>query len=200
MTADMFVDLVADSAAAPVMDLAVIRDTAAVAARAAQAGTRVRAYGHISRRLLADGQLDRYLTEIVDDLGLQPGQLSVEIAQSLVARTSRAVGGTLGALREHGVRLVLTDAGSDWDIGDIVQFSFDEVRLSRSLVQGVLEDDGQARLLSGTVGAAHGLGLRVTAVGVETERERDLVLDAGCDYASGYLFDDPIPAREVAFP
>ena len=67
---------------------------------AARNGQRVRAYGHLSRRLLGDVNVERYLAEIVDDLGIAPSDLCVEIAHPLVTRPSRTVDGTLRALRE----------------------------------------------------------------------------------------------------
>ncbi len=195
LTAGAFVDLVADSAAAPVMDLAVIRDAAAAVARRARFGDVLRVYGHLSRRLLADLELERYLSELVDDLGLQPHQLCASIAQPQVSRASSSFRGVLRALRDQGFRLVLTDAGSDWDIGDIVEFGFAEVRLARQFLDGIVEDFDRARVLRGTVGVGTGLGLVVTAVGVENEAQHALVADAGCDLATGYLFGEPIVAR-----
>ena len=75
------------------------------AARTARNGLRVRAYGHLSRRLIGDVDLERYLTEIVDDLGIAPSDLCVEIAHSLVARPSRTVESTL--------RTICARSGSD---------------------------------------------------------------------------------------
>ena len=70
LEAAAFIDFVADSPTAPVIDLAVIRDTAAVAARGVRGGGQLRVYVDLSRRLLADEQLERYLSEIVEDLAL----------------------------------------------------------------------------------------------------------------------------------
>ena len=89
LEAEQFVDVVANTPILPVVDLAVLRRTAAAAARTSRSGLQVRAYGHLSRRLLADVDLARYLTEIIDDFGIAPSDLCVEIAHVLVARPSR---------------------------------------------------------------------------------------------------------------
>ena len=86
LDAEQFVHVVANTPILPVVDLAVLRRTAAAAARTARSGLRVRAYGHLSRRLIGDVDVERYLTEIVDDLGIAPSDLCVEIAHALVAR------------------------------------------------------------------------------------------------------------------
>jgi EAL domain-containing protein (putative c-di-GMP-specific phosphodiesterase class I) len=79
------------------------------------------------------------------------------------------------------------------DANDLVENGFDEVRLSRQLVIETANDP-QQRIAHATVALAHALNLPVIAVGVETEAERDAMLDAGCDYAQGLFFGDIVPA------
>jgi diguanylate cyclase (GGDEF)-like protein len=193
LEAASFIDLVSDTPMAPVVDLAVMRHAAAVAARLARRGDNVRVYGHLSRRLLGDENLAFYLNEISNDLSLDPSQLCVEVAHPLVARGSRAIANAMGLLREAGVRTVLSDVQGECDANDLVQNGFDEVRLSRRLVLETAADPHQ-RIAHATVALAHALDLPVIAVGVETERERDAMLDAGCDYAQGLLYGEIVPA------
>ena len=82
LDADQFVHVVASTPILPVIDLAVLRRTAAAAAGATRSGVRLHAYGHLSRRLLGDADVERYLTEIIDDLGIAPSDLCVEIAHA----------------------------------------------------------------------------------------------------------------------
>ena len=91
LEADQFVHEAANTPMLPVVDLAVLRRTAAAAARAARGGLHLRVYGHLSRRLIGDADLERYLTEIVDDLGIAPSDLCVEVSQALIARPPRRV-------------------------------------------------------------------------------------------------------------
>lgn len=198
LEASTFIDLVGHAPVAPVVDLAVLRETARVAARArAVPGDRagLRVYAHASRQLIGDPRVEHYLAELIDELQLAPSQLCIEIGQHLVARRSRALQGALASLRAIGVRLVLTGVERECDVQDLVQFSFDEVRLALGLVRDALVDDACARIVRGTTGLAHGLGLPVTAVGVETEGERDALLEAGCDLAIGSLFGAPVAAK-----
>jgi EAL domain-containing protein (putative c-di-GMP-specific phosphodiesterase class I) len=197
LAAGTFIDLVTDSAAAPVMDLAVLRDTAAVVARERRAGRRLRVYGHLSRRLLGDAELERYLVEIIEDLALTPEQFGAEIDRPLLVGSSHVLASVLRAVHDHGMRLVLTAPASDLELADAVQFGFDEVRLPPHLIAGIAEDAARARAVRSTITIAHGLGLLVTAVGVETEAVRDVLLDADCDLAAGELFGGPLPARDA---
>jgi diguanylate cyclase (GGDEF)-like protein len=197
LDAEQFVHVMTNTPVLPVIDLAVLRRTAAAAARTARTGMRASAYGHISRRLIGDVHLERYLTEIVDDLGIAPSDLCVEIAHALVARRSRAVESTLRMLREIGIRTVLSGVDGECDVNEIVEHGFDELRLAPRLVCDAGRDPARQRVARGTIALAHALGLTVIAVGVETDADRVGMRDAGCDYGQGNLFGPPRPAGAI---
>jgi len=198
LEADQFIHLVAGTPVLPVIDLAVLRRTAAAAARRARSGASIRAYGHLSRRLLGDLGAERYLAEIVDDLGVAAPDLCVEVAHAIVARPSRTVETALRTLHDLGVRLVLSGVDAECDVGDIVGYGFDELRLDRRLVRDATRDPARRRMARGTVALARALGLRVIAVGIESEDDRARMLDAGCHDGEGFLFGPVRPAGDVA--
>src|SRR5438034_3830149 len=115
------------------MNPALPRRRADAAECTARSGEPVRAYRHLSRRLLGDLNLTRYLAEIIDDLRIAPSDMCVEIAHELVARTSRTVESALRDLRETGVRTVLSAVDGECDPEQIVEYGFDELRLARRL-------------------------------------------------------------------
>ena len=197
LDASDFIDLVAESPTAPVVDLAVFRRTAAAAARAARRGERVRAYGHVSRRLLGDLDVERYFGEIADELALAPPDLYVEVAYQLVARRSPAVKGALHAFRDAGIRTVLSNVDVECEVSTIVGYGFDEVRLARRLVRDATTDHARRQVASATIALAHALDLPVVAVGIETEADRDAMLDLGCDHGQGLYFGPIVPAGDV---
>jgi EAL domain-containing protein (putative c-di-GMP-specific phosphodiesterase class I) len=195
LEAGQFVHAVANTPLLPVIDLAVLRRTVAAAARAARNGVRVGAYGHVSRRLVGDIALERYLVEIVDDLGVAASDLRIEIAHALVARPSRTVAGALRALRDIGVRIVLSGVDGECEVNEIVEHGFDELRLAPAGARRVsipLVDAAE-----GTVALARGLGVTVIAVGVESEDDRITMLEVGCDYGQGTHFGPVQPAGAV---
>jgi diguanylate cyclase (GGDEF)-like protein len=197
LDADQFVYAVANTPILSVVDLAVLRRTVAAATRTARGGLQVRAYGHLSRRLLGDVDLTRYLTEIIDDLGIAASDLCVEIAHDLVARPSRAVDSALRDLREAGVRTVLSAVDGECEVNQIVEYGFDELRLARRLVRDAGRDPARRRVAHGTVALARALGLSVTAVGIESDAERVDMREAGCDYGQGNLFGSAQPAGSI---
>jgi diguanylate cyclase (GGDEF)-like protein len=197
LAAEAFVAVVANTPMLPVVDLAVLRRTVAAAARTARSGVQVRAYGYVSRRLLGDADLARYLTEIIDDLGIAPSDLCVEIAHEFIARPSRTVERALRDLREAGVRTALSGVDGECEINEIVEYGFDELRLARRLVRDAGRDPARRRVAHGTIALARALGVIVTAVGIETDAERVDMRDAGCDYGQGNLFGSADPAGSI---
>jgi len=197
LDADEFVHVAANTSILPVIDLAVLRRTVAAAARTGRTGARIRAYGHLSRRLIGDVNVERYLTEMVDDLGVDPSDLCVEIAHVLVARPSPTVNSTLRGLREIGIRTVLTGVDGECDVSEIVEYGFDELRLARRLVHDAARDSTRRRVAHGTIALGRALGLPVIAVGIETEFDRVRMRDAGCDYGQGTLFGPVEPAGAI---
>ena len=181
----------------PVVDLAVLRRTAAAAARTARSGLRVRAYGHLSRRLMTDAGFERYLAEIVEELRIAPSDLCVEIAHAHVTRRSQWLERALRELRETGVRTVLSGVDGACEVNQIVEYGFEEIRLSRALVRDAGHDDTRRRVAHGTIALARALGLTTVAVGIETDAERVDLRDAGCDFGHGNLFGPVQPAGTV---
>jgi diguanylate cyclase (GGDEF)-like protein len=197
LDADQFVHEAANTPMLPVVDLAVLRRTAAAAARAARSGLYVRVYGHLSRRLVGDVDLERYLTEIIDDLGIAPSDLCVEISQALIARPPRRVERAVRDLRDIGVRTVLSAVDGECEVNHIIECGFDELRLAPRLVHDAARDPLRRRVAEGTIALARALGLTVIAVGIETDTQRINLRDAGCDYGQGNLFGGVQPAGEI---
>ena len=101
-------------------------------------------------------------------------------------------------LREIGVRTVLSGVDGQCDVNEIVEYEFDELRLSPRLVHDASRDPARRRVAHGTIALARSLGLTVIAAGIETDVERVAMRDAGCDYGQGNLFGSVQPAGAMA--
>jgi EAL domain-containing protein (putative c-di-GMP-specific phosphodiesterase class I) len=98
------------------------------------------------------------------------------------------------SLRDVGIRAVLSEVHGECDVNEIVDHGFEQLRLARQLVASASRDPAAKRVVAAMVALAHALGLSVIAVGVETEVEEEAMIDAGCDYAQGFLFGGVLPA------
>jgi EAL domain-containing protein (putative c-di-GMP-specific phosphodiesterase class I) len=127
---------------------------------------------------------------------LEPGNLIIEITESLPIVEIPAVSERLVALRALGLGIAVDDFGTGHSsFAQWLRLPVTEVKLDQSLVH----DPADSRVLMITVvQLAHDQGLRVVAEGVETENDFDLVRELKCDRAQGYFFSRPGPEAEIS--
>jgi EAL domain-containing protein (putative c-di-GMP-specific phosphodiesterase class I) len=107
-------------------------------------------------------------------------------------------GDVLASLRELGIRLSLDDFGKGQSsLSYLKRLPLDEVKIDRSFVMGMADDDDDAAIVRSTIDLARHLGLEVVAEGVETEEIVDGLRDLRCDIAQGFHFSRPLPGESV---
>ena len=123
--------------------------------------------------------------------------LVVEITEGLLLNTSAEVTEQLLQLRDAGIQVSLDDFGTGYSSLTYLQkFDIDYIKIDQSFVRHLMPDCTELALCKAIIVMAHELGMQVIAEGVETTRQRDLLVAAGCDFAQGYLFARPMPAHE----
>jgi diguanylate cyclase (GGDEF)-like protein/PAS domain S-box-containing protein len=135
--------------------------------------------------------------------GLAPGQLCLEVTESVAVADLGTARNTLQQLRSAGVRIALDDFGTGYSsLSYLRRLPVDVLKIDKSFVDDVSGDRADATgaaVLSGIVALSSALGLVTVAEGIETEQSRDLVRGAGCTWGQGYLFARPLtPAQAVA--
>lgn len=132
------------------------------------------------------------------DAGLPGMSLVVEITESLLLESSATVSRQLLEWRDAGIQVALDDFGTGYSsLAYLQQLDIDYIKIDQSFVQGLEPEGTQLILCKAMVVMAHALGLRVVAEGVETAQQRDLLIEAGCDFAQGYFFSPPVPAEQM---
>jgi diguanylate cyclase (GGDEF)-like protein len=122
--------------------------------------------------------------------------LSLEVTESALA--SGDARATLSELHDLGVLLAVDDFGTGWSsFSRLASYPWDLLKLDRSFIGRLGEDDGAEHVVSAMVAMAHALGIPTVAEGVETQRQLDYVIDMGCDIAQGYFFSRPVSAVEA---
>jgi EAL domain-containing protein (putative c-di-GMP-specific phosphodiesterase class I) len=130
--------------------------------------------------------------------GLPPAQLELEITESVLLDETEATLKTLHQLRGLGVRVSLDDFGTGYSsLSYLRSFPFDKIKIDRSFVRDVTASENGAAIVRAIAGLGASLGMEITAEGVETEEQLDLVRREGCTEAQGYYFSAPRPAREI---
>ena len=129
--------------------------------------------------------------------GLPAHRLELEITESVLMHESEAVFRSLRMLRELGVRFALDDFGTGFSSLSYVQkLPLDRIKIDRSFVKSVA-DPTTAAIVRTIIGLGTGLGIAVTAEGVETEDQLDFVRREGCSLVQGFLFSPPLPAEQA---
>jgi diguanylate cyclase (GGDEF)-like protein len=137
------------------------------------------------------------VSAILADTGLPAGRLEIEVTETYFIAQPDQARRTIDAVRALGVTIALDDFGTGYSsIGYLRSFSFDKLKLDRSLIVRIDRDARVQQLVQATIGLANALNLSVTAEGVETEEEAMMLRLAGCHELQGFFFGRPAPAAE----
>ena len=146
---------------------------------------------NVSPRLFREGDFDARLLGMLEETGVDPRRLRIELAESVLLEDPGGVAAVLQRLRDGGVEAALDDFGTGASsLAYVHRFPLRMVKIDRSFVARLDgEQAGRSRaVLAAMVALAHALELEVLAVGVETEAQRDALLAMGCRLGQGYLF------------
>jgi diguanylate cyclase (GGDEF)-like protein len=152
---------------------------------------------------VAVGQLTResFVWEVrraLHSTGVPPEQLCLEITESALLREGGQATASLADLRQLGVHVAIDDFGTGYSsLAYLHHLPADVVKIDRSFVSGLAARGRERELVSAILSMASTLGLSVVAEGVETEGQRAVLAELGCEQAQGYLFARPLPAADV---
>ena len=133
----------------------------------------------------------------LQELGLSGENVVVEITEGLLLNAESSVIDKLLWLRDAGIQVAIDDFGTGYSaLSYLKKFDIDYLKIDRIFVQNLETDKNDIALCEAIIVMAHKLGLKVIAEGVETEGQKILLAEAGCDYAQGYLYSKPVPAEE----
>ncbi|GAA4743910.1 hypothetical protein GCM10023328_26960 [Modestobacter marinus] len=135
------------------------------------------------------------VTRALEDSGLAPDRLCLEITETAAITDLTATAARLAQVRDLGVRLALDDFGAGHSALTLLRaLPVHLVKIDRSFIERVASDTADAVLVRLVIEAAHSLGRRVCAEGVETAEQAQQLASMGCDSAQGWLFGRPEPA------
>jgi diguanylate cyclase (GGDEF)-like protein len=150
---------------------------------------------NISPVQLRNPSFAQQVSDILTEVGIEPGRLTLELTEGYLIQNPQRARQSIERLKALGVKIALDDFGSGFSsIGYLRQFGFDRLKIDRSMVSGIDENQASRSLLEATTALARSLDIPVTAEGVERESQADVLRDCGCDELQGYLFGRPMPA------
>lgn len=130
--------------------------------------------------------------------GLDPQRLQLEITESVILHDSNANLKILSELRGLGVRIALDDFGTGYSsLSYLRRFPVDKIKLDRSFVSDLPTGPGARAIVRAVAGLAAGLGITMTAEGIETAAQVQALIEEGYSEGQGYYFSLPVPSDEV---
>ena len=153
---------------------------------------------NVSGKQLADQSFPARVAELIRSCELTPGTLGLEITETILLEEAQAPTSVLAGLREHGIRLLLDDFGTGYSsMSYLNRFSLDTLKIDRSFVAGILDRPCDTAIVNATIQMAKAIGMVTVAEGVEHAEQAECLQELGCQYAQGYLFAKPMPAKEI---
>ena len=147
---------------------------------------------------VVDSDLSHTVQALLERWKLPASSLQLEVTETIASTNPTSVAETLRQLRALGVRLSLDDFGTgSSSLSFLRQLPVQELKIDRSFIQDVCEEDGAAAIVGTIIELAHNLGMTTVGEGIETEAVRELLARYGCDEGQGYLLARPMPAEEL---
>ncbi|RYG89243.1 MAG: GGDEF domain-containing protein [Alphaproteobacteria bacterium] len=153
---------------------------------------------NVSPRQLLEPSFAADIRSIVRESGAQPTHLTLELTESQPISDLAQARASIHALFDEGIRFALDDFGTGYaSLASVSRLPLEELKIDRSFISGVVGCARSAGVVYNMIALARHLGLHVTAEGVETAAQRELLVGAGCDKFQGYFYAPPLPAAEV---
>jgi len=153
---------------------------------------------NISGHQFSQGNLVNIMEKILEDTGLDPTCLELEITESVIMKNADATISLLHKLKDMGVKLSMDDFGTGYSsFNYLKRFPLDIIKIDRSFIKDITNSRRDATIVKAIIAMAHTLELKVVAEGVETEEQLGLLQDMECDEMQGFLLCRPLPAEHV---
>jgi EAL domain-containing protein (putative c-di-GMP-specific phosphodiesterase class I) len=153
---------------------------------------------NVSTLLFKQQKLVRLIPRVLDDTGMDPSFLEIELTESSLLQIGKSTKAALQYLKETGVRIAVDDFGTGYSsLYHLKNYPLDALKIDRSFIKDIPGNEDSEVIVSAIIAMAHSLKLEVVAVGVETEKQLEFLEERGCDMIQGYLFSPPLPSYDI---
>ena len=153
---------------------------------------------NVSPAQLRNPEFPIELGHILEETGFPPARLELEVTETYLVTDPLVANRNLDVIRKFGVGIALDDFGTGYaSIGFLRNFRFEKLKLDRTMIVDAGVDNGSLAMMASSIAVARAMDMSVTAEGVETEAQADLVRTAGCDQIQGWYYYKAITATEI---
>lgn len=154
---------------------------------------------NISLKQLEDAAFLSFVSACLAKHDIPAGALEIELTETIVGSQSDMIQRNIADLSAMGVRISIDDFGTGFsNMARLFEYQFTALKIDRSFVMKVEEDETSRVLVRSLIDLAQALGVETVAEGIETIEQRDFLIRNGCTHLQGFLFSRPLPAREAA--
>ncbi len=152
---------------------------------------------NLSPRQFVQDDLHATVVRVLNETGLDPEWLELEITESLMMDNPEHAATVLRKLKASGIKFAIDDFGTGYSsLSYLKRFPIDHVKIDRSFIKDIPGDTDDVSITTAIIAMAHNLRLRVIAEGVETDDQLELLRRHHCDEVQGFLLGKPMPAEE----
>ena len=145
-----------------------------------------------------DGDLISELSVIIEETGINPACLQLELTETALTHDNEGTKRILGQLKGLGVSLAIDDFGTGHSsLARLKDMPVDVLKIDKSFVDGVPGDQSSEAICKAVVGLGRSMGMKIVAEGVETEKQAEFLAAAGADQAQGYLYSKPMSHADM---
>ena len=154
---------------------------------------------NVSALQLRLGEFENLISSALQDSGISPHLLEIELTESVLIHHNNNVGMLLKILKQIGVRVALDDFGTGYsNFTYLRHFNLDRLKIDQSFIRHVTSSKNDVAIIRSIVQLAKNFGLETVAEGVENDESLRVVRRTGCDLAQGFLLARPMPAQAVS--
>ncbi len=160
--------------------------------------SRLRVAVNISARQFSQKKFAANVEKIIQETGLDPHALELEITESVLLKSTEEVGKMLASIAALGIRIALDDFGTGCSsLSYLKHFPIHTLKIDRNFVQGLPKERDDVAITNAIITLGTDLGLKVIAEGVETDEQHAYLREQRCHELQGFLFARPMPAEDL---
>ncbi|HEX5539559.1 MAG TPA: EAL domain-containing protein, partial [Methylophilaceae bacterium] len=135
--------------------------------------------------------------EHLEVMGLSGSHIAIEITEGVLLNASSSVINKLMRYRQAGIQMSIDDFGTGYSsMAYLKKFAIDYLKIDQSFIQDMTDNPGDLTIVRSVIVMAHELGIQVIAEGIETEEQKQILIESNCDFAQGFLFSEAVSADQ----
>ena len=159
---------------------------------------RIRIAVNVSVLQLRNSKFVNTVKSILEETGLDPWRLDIEITESTTVKESESIIKVLAELKGFGIEISIDDFGTEYSsLSRLNHMPANRIKIDMSFIKNLYKSDKDQAIVNGMIHLSHTLGMKAVAEGVENESQMEFLRHNGCDEIQGYFVYHPAPAEDI---